>query len=386
MATLAKAAASDRGTTSPAYDWLAGDLHNHCERHDLVDEHFSGLDDRLDFVALTNHAQKPIFAEQVDMVARGREMLEIPVFFGLEWNAPEGVHANVIFPPFQEEAEVAAEFIRQFDRRADLEDNAIEQAFVWLAALPADQRPIVFFNHPFPGHWADDVIARYIAADPLGSLVIGIEAVNGHQAGKATDPDEFPGCRPDGSSDQVYKTGRPFSLLSNSDFHVHKQSRFYDYPMGVFSRSVVGVPQGRRGAAAIFEGLRAGRTWAILGHWLIPHSFHIGDAGQGDTALTGKEPTTLHMHFELQVPARVDIIGQLTAQAPAAVLHEYGMQPSGQTDLNFAIPAHSAGFVRLRVTAETDQRPPISPGFNGGGVSGPTTAHSSAILIADSIP
>jgi hypothetical protein len=375
--------ATDPDTTSPDYDWLAGDLHSHCERHDLVDELFSGLDDRLDFVALTNHAQKPIFSEQVDMVARGREMLEIPVFFGLEWNAPEGVHANVIFPPFPDESEVAREFIEQFDRRADLDDSAIERAIAWLAALPVHQRPIVFFNHPYPGHWADDVIARYLAADPLGSIVIGIEAVSGHQAGSATDPDEFPGCRPDGSADQVYRSSRQFSLMSGSDFHVHKQAKFYDYPMGVFSRSLVGVSQGERGAAAIFEGLRAGRTWALLGHWLTPHSFHIGCSGLGETALSSQEPTMLEMRFELMVPATVDIIGQLSAPAPAAVLHEYGLRPSGQTKLSFTIPAHATGFVRVRVTAETDQRPPIPPGFSGDGVSGATTAHSSAILITD---
>ena len=350
-----------------------------------MEEHFEGVDDRLDFLAMTNHAQKPIFSEQVDMVARGREMVRIPVFFGLEWNAPEGVHANVVFPPFPEEAEVAADFIRQFDRRPDLEDDAIERAFAWLAALPQEQRPVMFFNHPFQGHWADEVIARYIAADPLGTLVVGIEAVNGHQAGTPTDPNEFPGCMPDGSPDLVYKTGRPFALLTGSDFHVHKQVKFYDYPLGVFNRSVVGVPKGCRDAASIFESLRTGRTWAILGHWFNPGTMRIGEAGEGETALTGSEARTLNLSFELKVPAQAEIIGQLSKEEPAIVLHDFGMQATGDAELEFEIPAHAVGFVRVRVTAETDQRPPIPPGFPGDGVSGPSTAHSSAILLAAEI-
>jgi len=74
-------------------------MHNHCERFELLDEHFLGVDDRLDFLAFSNHAQKPIFFRQHEMIARGRELLPgIPVLFGMEWNAPEGRHAGVVFP------------------------------------------------------------------------------------------------------------------------------------------------------------------------------------------------------------------------------------------------------------------------------------------------
>lgn len=366
-----------------AYDWLVGDLHNHCERHELVDEHFTGIDQRLDYVALTNHAQKPIFAGQAEMVARGRELLDIPVFFGLEWNALEGHHANVILPPCADEAELAAAFIARFDRGRDPGDATVEAALAWLAALPAEQRPVVFFNHPFPGHWADDVIARYLAADTIGDLVIGIEAVNGHQAGCSTDPAAFPGCRPGGSADLVYQTSRPFSLFSNSDFHVHKQSLFYDYPLGVFSRSVVGVPAGERTAAAIFAACRAGRTWAMLGDWLTPRVCHINGIGLGECFNSAAGPAALEIGFDLTTAAEVEVIGQLSPGQPAQVLHTFGEQPGGPVALTFPIPANAAGFVRLRVTAVEDQRPPVPAGFPGDGVTGPTLVQSSAILIRD---
>ena len=66
---------SDHSLSAPGdLEWLRGDMHNHCERFDLVDEHFGGVDERLDFLAFTNHAQKPIFFRQHEMIARGREL------------------------------------------------------------------------------------------------------------------------------------------------------------------------------------------------------------------------------------------------------------------------------------------------------------------------
>gem|GEM_PF-6805374 len=97
---LSTPSASNADLSIPGHlEWLRGDMHNHCERFELLDEHFLGVDDRLDFLAFSNHAQKSIFFRQHEMIARGRELLPgIPVLFGMEWNAPEGRHAGVVFP------------------------------------------------------------------------------------------------------------------------------------------------------------------------------------------------------------------------------------------------------------------------------------------------
>ena len=72
--------------SSPAtLEWLRGDLHNHCEKHELVPEYLDGVAARLDFVALTNHAQKPIFFEQHRMIEQARALLpDLPIF--LAWS------------------------------------------------------------------------------------------------------------------------------------------------------------------------------------------------------------------------------------------------------------------------------------------------------------
>ena len=59
-------------THGSSLTWLRGDMHNHCEDHDLVAAHLEGANEQLDFVALTNHAQKPIFFEQHRMVEKAR--------------------------------------------------------------------------------------------------------------------------------------------------------------------------------------------------------------------------------------------------------------------------------------------------------------------------
>ncbi len=368
----------------PVFDWLAGDLHNHCESHELVNEHFTGLDERLDFVALTNHANKAMFVEQVDMVAQARTMVAMPVLFGLEWNAAAGIHACVIFPPCLEEAELAMEFIETYDRSRHADYSDVEAAIRWLRELPEALRPVVFFNHPHPGHWSAEVVDRYLAADPAGDVVAGIETVAGHQCGCPTDPHEFPGCRPNGLADQAYVADRPFTLFANSDFHVHKQQKFYDYPLGVWSRSLIGVPSGDRSAAAVFAGIRAGRSWAMLGDWLTPREMSVGKVAQGGVWDSSTGVGDLRLRLALREPVtEVAVIGRLDADTSPAVLHDFGGFGAGELDLTWPIPAEACGYVRLRITAAGELRPPVPAGFPGETIPGLTMGHSSAVFISN---
>ena len=113
-----------------------------------------------------------------------------------------------------------------------------------------------------------------------------MEIVHGHQAQavvESFDLATYPGSAVGGLVDHVYATGRQFSVLANSDFHVHKHAKGeYDYPLGVFNHTLVGV-RGDRGdePAAIFEALRAGRTCASQGHWLRFGDFSIRGGSRG---------------------------------------------------------------------------------------------------------
>ena len=356
--------------------WLRCDLHNHCEDHDLVETYVEGASERLDVIALSNHAQKPIFFEQHQMVEKARQLLpERLVLFGMEWNAPLGVHANIVFPVGPNEAENAYAFARAHDRLGSGKNSTPEDALDALADLPPDERPVLFFNHPVANQWSSQVISRYIKAD-RGCVVAGIEALHGHQLHAriaALDPLTYPGSAIGGLSDRVYESGRPFSLLAHSDFHVHKMSYQPDYLLGVFNHSLIGVPSGRYSATEVLTALRTGRSCAAQGHWLNLHDFHLGQAqigqvwdgvsNRGQIALETSEPVE-----------NVELIGQLRTGAPSAVLHEFGPLEAGTHELPFEVTSEARGFIRLRIIAASRSRPHPGP-------DGTKLFQSSAILL-----
>ena len=376
-------------TTRGPLRWLRGDMHNHCEDHALVAEYLAGACDTLDFIALTNHAQKPVFFDQHRMIEQARCILPgFPIFFGLEWNAPMGGHAGLVFPIGEHEAENAYAFAAAHDRLGAKAPGSVEAALEHLSALPAAERPILFFNHPAAGQWSADSINRYLAADggphteagklaqergEAASLVVGIEALHGHQAHAkvaAMDPCAYPGGSIGGLVDQVYACQRPFSLLLNSDFHVHKQLQQPDYPLGVFNHVRVGVEAGHQCAPnaegglltpeAIFASLRRGRTCASQGHWLDLVDFSVDDHFIGDTWTGGSG--VLHVVFEAtEAIEKVELIGQWQPNAVAAVLECLGPRPAGRSEWTLEIPADAQGFVRLRIIAESRMRPAPGP-------------------------
>ncbi len=373
--TTHRFAMADETTRGPLR-WVRGDMHNHCEDHALVAEHLEGVCNTLDFIALTNHAQKPVFFEQHRMIEQARCILPgFPIFFGLEWNAPMGGHAGLVFPIGEREAENAYAFAAAHDRLGAAAPVGVETALEHLSALPAAERPVLFFNHPAAGQWSTESINRYLAADggarklALGrgeaaSLVIGIEALHGHQAHAkvaAMDPCAYPGGAIGGLVDQVYACQRPFSLLLNSDFHVHKQLHQSDYPLGIFNHVRVGVKVGHQPTPeAIFAGLRRGRTCAAQGHWIDLVDFSVDNHFIGDTWTGGAG--VLHVAFEAtEAVEKAELIGQWQPNAAPAVLDRLNSQPAGRCEWTLEIPPDAEGFVRLRIIAESRVRPAPGP-------------------------
>ncbi len=356
--------------------WLRGDLHSHCEDHGLVEAHIEGAADRLDFIALSNHAQKPIFFEQHRMVDRARRLApELIIFFAMEWNAPLGTHANLVFPLGPNEAENAYAFARAYDRLGCQRPSTPEEALASLAQLPAAERPVLFFNHPATGQWSDEIIARYRRADSAG-IIVGIEALHGHQLHATIaklDPYAYPGSAVGRLCDQIYTQRQPFALLTNSDFHVHKMSRQPDYALGVFNHVRVGVAPGAASAPDLLAALRSGRTCAAQGHWLDLVDFRVDDTPIGAAWQGGPG----QVHFALTARedlAQIELIGRLQDRAEVAILHAFGPQNAGRVELSFAIAAEARGFVRLRITAASHQRPAPGP-------DGPKLFQTSAILL-----
>ncbi|MCC7265361.1 MAG: hypothetical protein IT369_22890 [Candidatus Latescibacteria bacterium] len=346
--------------SAPVLRWLRGDLHTHCEDPGLAMAYLEGVGGRLDFAALTNHAQKPALREQAEVITRMRAALPgLVLFAGLEWNTPTGGHACLIFPPSPREHEHAQTFARTFDRLVEGSCPTPAEALAFLGALPPAERPLIFLNHPAPGQWSARDLDQYLEADRAG-LIAGLEAVHGHQTRDlvlALDPLNYPGSMPGGLADQLYTRGRPFALLANSDFHIHKQRLKPDYAPGVFNHIRAGVAPARRDWADIFAALRLGRTCAAQGHWLDLADFCVDQARLGDTWTgPGEGLLTLRLDAGEELES-LDLIGQFTPDQPPAILHSFGPQPAGPLHRSLAVPTGARGFVRLRTLAANHQRP-----------------------------
>ncbi len=369
-------------TTTGALTWLRGDMHNHCEQSDLIEEHLAGGVERLDFAALSNHAQKPVFFTQHEMIARGRERYpDFPLFFGMEWNAAEGRHANILFPLSADESAHAYALSRAHDRHVEGSHPDIGEALKQLSQI--DQPPILFFNHPEPGDWPTEVLDQYLGYPAPVRIAVGLEAVHGHQAlprGVRLDHDHYPGCAVGGLADHVYEKGMPLALLAHSDFHVHKQAKEYDYPLGVFNHTRVGVPGNSFEADDILSAIRAGRTCACQGHWLDLVDFSISASGDRPPALIGDHWSS-HDSADLMISLNasealqsVDLIGRLSSDVATSIIKQFGPQQAGITNQTLAIPPGARGHVRLRVISQSHDRP--APGQTA-----PKAFFTSAILL-----
>ena len=364
----------------PKYRWLRADFHNHCERHELLDEYLFGANERLDLLAMSNHGQKPIFREQPEMLTQARKHLAIPMLFGVEWNAPLGNHACVIFPAGDEEARDAFRLMDLCDRGVVGPNANALLGLEMLAGLPTASRPIIIFNHPH-GQWSTDAIDQYLAWDTTGHMVVGLEAINGHPAGVQTNPDTYDGCRVGGLLDHVYQQGRPFSVCANSDFHVHKQRQYYDYPLGVFNRTLIGVVKDGDPARGAFEALRQGRTWAVSGDWFTPIAFEVGAASMGEYWDSAASVSEITLSFNTTTPVHAELIGVLQNGDSPCVLRDLGVVDDGDVTLTTNLPRHASGYVRARLQTVSDMRPPLPDGVAGKLATGPSQAYSSAIFF-----
>lgn len=355
--------------------WLTGDMHCHCERHGLLDALVEGAAARLDFLALTNHPHKPIFAEQAGQIARARSLApELPIFFGCEWNGIGGRHTNVIFPPSTREAEHAQAFLRAHDYVITGREPDLAAAFAQLRALPTAEQPVVFINHPSEGVGFTAAHLEALCA-AAGDLFIGMEGLHGHQAWAhvlEANPADYPASRIGGLCDELAQRhpARPMALLAHSDFHIHKQEKTPDYPPGVFNHSCVGLLPGTpvttrdQRTAAIFAALRAGRTCAVQGRWFDLHEMAIGNATLGGCADT-QHASHLVLRASAQEPVgSLEIIGCLARNQPARLLQAWRNLPAGSVEIDWPVPAGAQGFLRIRVTAEQNTRPAI-PGTAG---------------------
>ncbi|HZA17887.1 MAG TPA: PHP domain-containing protein [Pseudonocardiaceae bacterium] len=268
----AAAASSDRRSRRGGYLWLAGDHHIHTQfspdgLYRVIDHAQHAHAFGLDWMVITDHGSiqhARIGVERVnpEIVAARREIEDLLVFQGLEWNIPAAEHGTVFVHPGRNEVAVLKQFENSYDgavRGATANTSANETLAVtglkWLASAVEGRRvsdALMLANHPSrKGIDSPHEIRGWRDAAPR--IAIGMEGAPGHQAAAIPEPSgpgsgrgyydsspdpaaSFPGyplesyrtfggfdwmtATVGGLWDSMLAEGKPWWITANSDSHV----------------------------------------------------------------------------------------------------------------------------------------------------------------------
>jgi len=196
------------------FQWLAGDHHIHTQHssdamYRVVDQARHARANGLDWMVVTDHGSEThakIGVEKVnpDIVAARKQLKDLLVYQGLEWNIPAAEHGTVFVSPGRNEVAVLKEFENAYDgavRNASDPTPANEALAIagikFLGEAVRRRRvdgALFLANHPARrGVDSPHEIRGWRDADP--SVAIGMEGAPGHQAAGIPKPEGAGGGR-----------------------------------------------------------------------------------------------------------------------------------------------------------------------------------------------
>ena len=308
--------------------WLAGDHHIHTRfsvdgQYSIGEQAGNAARHGIHWCVITDHGSAKhdkVAVEQAypELLAARKLFPHMFIFQGLEWNAPDAEHCSVILPATPDEAKTIAEFEALFDERnlsrdntaADSEEDAVAGIRYLQKLTP---KPLVFANHPArQGLNSPHEFRAWADAGP--DVMRGFEGSPGHHAPapgtrrgdygdalRAAGWPRYPAeayrtwggydwfvAKVGGLWDSLLAEGRPWYITSNSDSHRHVKDRAvidrstfdakgYVTPLGQSKETPpkndfhpgeynkTWVHAARRDAMAIFDALRSGNMFTVLG-------------------------------------------------------------------------------------------------------------------------
>lgn len=301
--------------------WLAGDHHVHSiysaryeadpDHPDRVPEPVIGGDSshtilknvqmarhfRLDWMVSTDHGGPGHSALNhdrawPDLMAARQAVLDVVLFYGMEFDVPGGEHASLIMPTNAAERATLRDIESRFGKREAFPSDPSRstkpkmlEALRYMAGLPVP--PVLIGNHPSRtatgyGEWGLHTPAEYQAWKKAApKVVIGMEGAPGHQAAKPTAGTDkahgsrglyggFPTmggfdqmvARLGGAWDALLGAGLHWTITANSDSHGHWREGGADFWPGEYSKTwIFAAPN----ASDILDGLRNGRVFVTTG-------------------------------------------------------------------------------------------------------------------------
>ena len=323
--------ATQPATTAPASDaalfdhgprrWLAGDHHIHSEfsaryeegadpalppvptfggdgRYSILDNARQARAHGLAWMVSTDHGgphhSKINHALAWPAVEEARRQVpEVLVFFGMEFDTPGGDHSSLIMPHTHDERDHLHTIESRWSQRdawprdpaRDTEPKMIE-ALEHMRGL--ETPPLLIANHPSRSATGIGVYGKYDPAefrawnDTAPRVAVGMEGAPGHQAAAlaedgSLDPEGARGgyrnaptmggfdqmtARVGGFWDAMLGEGRRWWVTSTSDSHRHWREGGSDFHPGEYSKTYVLAAHDHDD---ILDGLRNGRVFVTTG-------------------------------------------------------------------------------------------------------------------------
>lgn len=187
--------------------WLAGDHHIHTQfspdaQMRVIDQVRYASAYGLDWMVITDHGtaqHAKIGVEKVnpDIVAARREVRDVLVYQGLEWNIPAAEHGTVFVHPGRNEVSVLKQFENRYDgvvvgatASTPANEALALTALRYLASVVSDRSvadALMLANHPArKGIDSPHEVRAWRDAAP--NIAIGMEGAPGHQAAGIPKP------------------------------------------------------------------------------------------------------------------------------------------------------------------------------------------------------
>lgn len=349
-----------------------------------------------------------------------REVPEVLVFFGMEFDTPGGDHSSLIMPHTHDERDHLHTIESRWSQRdawprdpaRDTEPKMLE-ALAHMRELATP--PVLIANHPSRSATGIGEYGKYAPAelrdwnDTAPQVAVGMEGAPGHQAAALQpdgqlDPEGARGgyrnaptlggfdqmtARLGGFWDAMLGEGRRWWVTSTSDAHRHWRDGGSDFYPGEYSKTYV-LAEHRH--ADILDGIRNGRVFVTTGDLISELDVQLSSADGQHAGIGG----TLHAHAgaPLQVTirvrdpagrnhagqtpevARVDlIVGQVTGPASdrdsdhnpsTRVLRRFTaadwVREGEYLRMTHTLPAQTTpGYLRVRGTNTAELEPAVDP-------------------------
>lgn len=273
--------------------WLMGDSHVHHRQTGLARVVEEARQHGCDYLAFTEHSfYTECLKAQPELIERALHAHpDMILVTGVEWSSPAGdetrsEQVGVLMPGGARGMSFLDQFLNRFDTRVagiKTSEEAFLDALRFLSAEGAgDVRPTVILTHPHrpqAAFTADQIRSARRAGPALAGLC------GSSRPPKPGTCEVWPWVSDVGGTyDQLTADGLRLVILAESHFHQHTSEGGQEFWPGELRQNYVYCPD--RSEAGLFQGLRSGASYFVLGD--IVREVELRAAAAGESVMMGE--------------------------------------------------------------------------------------------------